>query len=81
VSTLVERLQTAIGDSYRLEHARVSERLGQRELALRDYHYVARAWRRADPELRDSVDEAIKAIERLGGGKDVPAARSVPRKP
>jgi hypothetical protein len=64
-----------------LERARVSERMGQREQALRDYNYVARAWRRPDPELRDSVEEVIAAIERLGGGKDIPAARSVPRKP
>jgi len=64
-----------------LERARVSERMGQRELALRDYQFVARAWRRADPELRVYVDESVQAIERLGGGKDVPASRTVPRKP
>jgi eukaryotic-like serine/threonine-protein kinase len=64
-----------------LEHARVSERLGQRELALRDYQFVARAWSRADPELRAYVDESSQAIERLGGGKDRPASRSVPRRP
>lgn len=63
-----------------LERAHVSERLGRREQALRDYQFVARAWSRADPELRPALDVSIRAIERLGGGKDAPVSSRV-RKP
>ena len=34
-----------------LDRARVAERLGDREKAVRSYQYVADVWRRADPEL------------------------------
>ena len=51
----------------RLERARAAEHLGQREVALEDYAYVATLWRSADPELRPLAREALEALRRLGG--------------
>ena len=48
-----------------LEHARLAERLGEDEKARQWYRYVAKVWRRADPELRPHVNEALEALERL----------------
>ncbi len=48
-----------------LEQARLAERLGQREKALRGYGFVAKVWRHADPELRPYVDEARSGLQRL----------------
>lgn len=63
---------------FALERARLAERAGDRERALREYSYVARAWRKADPELRSYKVEAEQAVERLGGRLDAPRSRAVP---
>jgi hypothetical protein len=49
----------------RLAQARAAERLGKREVAARDYRYVADAWRNADPDLQGYVTEAREALGRL----------------
>jgi serine/threonine-protein kinase len=49
----------------RLERARVAERLGQREMALDGYGYVAALWRAADPEVEPLAREAADALRRL----------------
>jgi hypothetical protein len=64
-----------------LERARVSERLGDDERALRDFQFVARAWRAADPALRQYAEEATASIERLGTPRDAMRPRPVPRRP
>jgi hypothetical protein len=48
-----------------LDRARVAERLGDREKAIRSYQHVADVWRRADPELQPYVTEAKEALSRL----------------
>ncbi len=48
-----------------LERARIAERLGDRETALRCYRYVAAIWLHADPELQPYVREARTGLERL----------------
>jgi tRNA A-37 threonylcarbamoyl transferase component Bud32 len=48
-----------------LDRARVAERLGEREKAIRSYQYVADVWRRADPELQPYVAEAKEGLSRL----------------
>jgi serine/threonine-protein kinase len=48
-----------------LERARVAERLGDRDKAIRDYQYVVDVWRQADPELQPYVTEAKQALTRL----------------
>jgi serine/threonine-protein kinase len=50
-----------------LERARLAERLGDREKAVKSYQFVADVWRHADPELRPYVLEARKGLERLKG--------------
>jgi serine/threonine-protein kinase len=50
-----------------LQRARVFERLGRREEALRAYTYVAQRWGHADPTLQPYVAEARAAVERLSG--------------
>jgi tetratricopeptide (TPR) repeat protein len=50
-----------------LERARVTERLGDREKASRDYQYVANVWRHADPELQPYVTEAKEGLTRVVG--------------
>jgi len=52
---------------FKLEGARIYERLGQREQAIARYRFVAAAWRNADPELSPYVDEAKAALRRLSG--------------
>ena len=52
---------------YRLETARLSEKVGDRDLAIAAYQDVLNAWRRADPELQPFVAEARAALARLGG--------------
>jgi hypothetical protein len=54
-----------------LEHARSAERLGEEEKARHWYGYVAKLWRRADPELQAHVAEAREALERLTTGEPV----------
>jgi tetratricopeptide (TPR) repeat protein len=53
---------------WRLERARVAERLGQHDKAVREYQYLADLWRTADPELRREVEEANSALKRLAVG-------------
>jgi hypothetical protein len=50
---------------FKLEGARIHERLGQREQAIAKYRFVAAVWRNADPELQPYVDEAKVALRRL----------------
>jgi serine/threonine-protein kinase len=50
---------------FKLEGARIHERLGQREQAIAKYRFVAAVWRNADPELQPYVDEATAALQRL----------------
>jgi tetratricopeptide (TPR) repeat protein len=50
---------------WRLQRARVLERLGRRDAAVDDYRFTATAWRRADPELQPYVTEARQALARL----------------
>ena len=50
---------------WRLERARVNERLGRRELAMNEYQFVADVWRDADGQLQAYVDEARTALRRL----------------
>jgi eukaryotic-like serine/threonine-protein kinase len=50
-----------------LERARVAERLGERDTAVRGYQYVADVWRHADPELQTYVTEAKQGLARLTG--------------
>ena len=52
---------------WRLERARVAERLGQHDKAVQEYGYLADLWRTADPELRPEVEEANAALKRLTG--------------
>jgi serine/threonine-protein kinase len=50
---------------WRLERARIEERLGMRDRAVEDYGSVARLWRNPDPELVPIRDEARAALARL----------------
>jgi serine/threonine-protein kinase len=50
-----------------LERARVAERLGEREMAARDYQYVVGVWRHADPQLQPYVAEAREGLVRVSG--------------
>lgn len=50
-----------------MERARLAEKLGHTEQAVKDYRYVARAWVHADEELQPVVREAEEAILRLAG--------------
>jgi serine/threonine-protein kinase len=52
---------------FRLETARLSDKLGHRDLAIANYQYVLNAWRHADPELQPLVAEARAALIRLTG--------------
>jgi hypothetical protein len=50
-----------------LERARLAERLGDREKAVKCYQFVADVWRHADPELQPYVMEARRGLQRLTG--------------
>jgi len=50
-----------------MERARLADRLGQTETALRDYRFVSRVWANGDPEVQPVVREAEAAVRRLGG--------------
>lgn len=52
---------------WRLERARLAERLGRPALAREDYTFVAAVWREADPELAHYVAEAREGQRRLSG--------------
>lgn len=49
-----------------LERARLYERLGRREPAAQEYAAFVDLWNACDPELRTLVDEAHRALSRLG---------------
>jgi hypothetical protein len=51
----------------RLRQARVAERLGRHDEALRSYQFVVDMWRHPDPELSPYVTEARAALGRLAG--------------
>jgi hypothetical protein len=53
--------------TWKLMRARLAEKLGHLDIALRDYRYVARAWVHADDSLQPLVEEAQQASFRLGG--------------
>jgi hypothetical protein len=53
-----------------LERGRIAERLGDRNKAVECYQFVANAWRRADPELRVYVEEALAGLTRLSAGAE-----------
>ncbi len=61
--------------SWALERARVNERLGNRDRAIRDYSFVARVWVNADPSLQPLVAEARAALGRLSAEPRVATAR------
>ena len=48
-----------------LERARLAERLGDRETAIKSYQFVAAIWRHADSELQPYVGEARSGLARL----------------
>jgi hypothetical protein len=48
-----------------LERGRIAERLGQRDVAIKSYRFVADVWRHADPELQAYVTEAREMLKRL----------------
>jgi eukaryotic-like serine/threonine-protein kinase len=50
-----------------LEQARLAERIGNREKAIKSYQFVADVWRHADSELQPYVVESRKGIKRLTG--------------
>lgn len=64
----IPNLYNPISVRWRLERARVAERLGLRDEAARAHAYVAAIWRRADPELQPEVREAEAGLRRLQSG-------------
>ena len=50
-----------------LERARIFDRFGWNDRAIKDYQFVAAVWRTADPELQPLVREARDAVARLRG--------------
>jgi serine/threonine-protein kinase len=50
-----------------LERARIAERLGEAGKAMEHYRFVVDAWRNADPQLQQYVEEAAAGVKRLGG--------------
>lgn len=50
-----------------MERARVNDRLGNNETAIRDYSHVVDVWRDADPHFQPVVEEAREALARLTG--------------
>jgi serine/threonine-protein kinase len=63
----LESAPTPLDVIWTLERARVNERLGKHDIAIRDYSYVMDVWRFADDILQPFVDEARTAVERLAG--------------
>lgn len=58
---------TPLKGLWRLEQARIDEKMGQKDAAIAHYQYVTRLWHRADPALKPYVDEAKAALQRLTG--------------
>jgi len=50
-----------------LERGKVAEAAGHRDVALKSYQLVIRAWARGDPEVQPFVQAAQAGIRRLGG--------------
>ena len=50
-----------------LERARLAERLGESQMAIKSYQFVADMWRHADPELQPFVQEARSGLDRVMG--------------
>ena len=50
-----------------LERGRVAEAAGKRDVALRSYRLVIKAWARGDPEVQGLVQDAQAGVRRLGG--------------
>jgi hypothetical protein len=63
VSSTLTPFPTAV--LWSLLRARVAERMGERELAIRSYSWVTGMWRNADPELQPYVTEAREGLARL----------------
>ena len=53
--------------TWQLERARVHDRLGNTDKAIRDYAFVVDVWRHADDLLQPFVTEAREALRRLTG--------------
>jgi len=51
---------------WRLERGRITEQVGRRAEAVREYSYVLDSWRNANEELQPYVQEARAALARLG---------------
>jgi len=60
--------------SWALERARVNERLGYRDRAVRDYSFVTRMWAHADSTLQPVVAEARAALKQLSAQRRLAAA-------
>jgi tetratricopeptide (TPR) repeat protein len=63
VSSTLAPFPTAV--LWSLLRARVAERIGEREVAINSYSWVAGMWRNADPELQPYVTEAREGLARL----------------
>jgi hypothetical protein len=50
-----------------LARGKVAEAAGKRDVAVKSYLLVIRAWARGDPEVQGHVQEAQAGIRRLGG--------------
>lgn len=55
-----------------LDRARIAEQLGDTVVAVKQYRFVAAAWRHADVVLQPYVTEASGALSRLSGDIKVP---------
>jgi hypothetical protein len=67
---LRQRLYTLVTPTeivFALERGKVAENARQRDVALKSYRLVVRAWARGDPEVQSHVQEAQAGIRRLGG--------------
>jgi len=53
---------------FAFERGKVAEAWGKREIAIRSYRLVIRAWGRGDPEVQPFVKAAQEGIRRLGHG-------------
>jgi hypothetical protein len=51
-----------------LERGKVAEASGQKDIALKSYGLVIKAWARPDPEVQALVQQAQAGVRRLGGG-------------
>jgi serine/threonine-protein kinase len=61
-------LVTPVEIVFAMERGKIAESARQRDVALRSYWLVVRAWGMGDPEVRGYVEEAKAGIRRLGGG-------------